>query len=148
MTVAQEWFEKGNAEVDPVDRFTYCWQAFNNLYSSVPGHPEPEKIVGFLAQHVPEERAGAILRDREKEVGYLLSKPVVDMRGNGRDTSANIEEFRKVARPLSKLQQLFRVIYQVRCNLVHGQKSPNNERDVHLCRCAAPVVADVVTINL
>jgi hypothetical protein len=120
----------------------------NNLYSSLPGHPETERIVGFLAQHVPEERASAILDGRENEVDYLLSKPVADMRGNGRDTSANIEQFSREERPLSKLQQLFRVIYQVRCNLEHGQKSPNNERDVDLCRCAAPLVADVVSINL
>ena len=70
------------------------------------------------------------------------------MRGNGRDTSANIEQFGREERPLPKLQQLFEVIYQVRCNLEHGQKSPNNERDVDLCRCAAPVVADVVSFNL
>ena len=38
MTVAREWLEKGNTEVDPVDRLTYYWRAFNNLYSSVPGH--------------------------------------------------------------------------------------------------------------
>jgi hypothetical protein len=26
------------------------------------------------------------------------------------------------------------VIYQIRCNLAHGQKSPNRERDVQLCK--------------
>ena len=145
--VAREWLESGDERSAPVDQLTDYWRAFNNLYSSVTGPSEPQRIVNFLALHVPEERATTILQDREREARYLLSVPVVDMRGNGRDTSDCIEKFDGAGNSLEKLQQLFRVIYQVRCNLEHGQKSPTDDRDVRLCQAAGPVVADVVRIN-
>ena len=145
--VAREWLEKGDARGDPVDRFADYWRAFNNLYSSVAGRSEPERILAYLEQYVSEERAAAILQERQGEAHYLLSAPVVDMRSNGRDTSECIEKFMKADSSLGKLQQLFRVVYQVRCNLEHGQKSPSDDRDVLLCQSAGPVVADVVRIN-
>ncbi len=145
--VAREWLEMGDARVSPVDRLTDYWRAFNNLYSSVTGHPESRRILDYLEQSVSEERAEAILQERQEQAHYLLSVPVIDMRRNGRDTSGCIEEFKSAGSSLEKLRQLFMVIYQVRCNLEHGQKSPTDDRDVRLCQAAGPVVADVVRIN-
>ena len=145
--VAREWLEMGDARASPVDQLTDYWRAFNNLYSSVTGHPESQRILDYLEHSVSEERAEAILQERQEQANYLLSVPVVDMRGNGRDTLDCIEEFKSAGSSLKRLQQLFRVIYQVRCNLEHGQKSPTDDRDVRLCQAAGPVVADVVRIN-
>ena len=145
--VAREWLESGDERFAPIDQLTDYWRAFNNLYSPVTGPSEPQRILNFLALHVPEETATTILQDREGEARYLLSVPVVDMRGNGRDTADCIEKFDDAGNSLEKLQQLFRVIYQVRCNLEHGQKSPTDDRDVRLCQAAGPIVADVVRIN-
>jgi len=69
------------------------------------------------------------------------------MRGNGRDTTANIQAFNVATNSLAKLQEIFMIIYQVRCNLEHGQKSPNSERDIQLCQWASPVVAHVVSLK-
>ena len=69
------------------------------------------------------------------------------MRGNGRDTSANIQAFNAATDSLAKLQEVFMVIYQVRCNLEHGQKSPSRERDIQLCQAASPLVAHIVGRN-
>ena len=66
------------------------------------------------------------------------------MRGKGRDTAPNMEAFNTAADSMRKLDELFMVIYQVRCNLEHGQKSPNRGRDVLLYQCAAPIVAEVI----
>jgi hypothetical protein len=66
------------------------------------------------------------------------------MRGNGKDTTPNIQAFNAAADSTTRLEELFMVIYQVRCNLEHGQKSPSRERDLLLCECAAPIVAGTI----
>ena len=59
-------------------------------------------------------------------------------------TASNIKAFLKLNDSISKLQELFMVIYQVRCNLEHGQKSPRRDRDIQLCQSASPIVARIV----
>lgn len=111
----------------------------------VPGNaPEREKIRLFLRSHIDESTASRLLSLHEHQIAYLMSRPVIDMRRNGRDTTAHLEAFDKVTDSLTKLEELVMVIYQVRCNLEHGQKSPSRERDLRLCQCAAPIVASVI----
>jgi hypothetical protein len=55
-----------------------------------------------------------------------------------------MEQFAEAATELEKLVALFMVIYQVRCNFEHGQKSPSRGRDEALCTAACPFVAKVV----
>jgi len=69
------------------------------------------------------------------------------MRGNGRNTAKHIQAFQAGNTSLGKLKELFMIIYQVRCNLEHGQKSPSRDRDVELCRSARPLVDRVVEAN-
>lgn len=141
---AREWLERGNQEKDPVDAFSNFWRWFNNLFFHIVSSTERDKIKAFLNQKISEADAEEILHAHTDEIAYLLSQPVIDMRRNGRDTKPNIEAFNAATDYLTKLKELFLVIYQVRCNLEHGQKSPNRERDVHLCQSASPLVANVV----
>lgn len=140
---AREWFERGNQEADPVDAFSNFWRSFNNLFFSETSQ-ERDKIKAFLSQSISEAEAEKILQAHAHEIAYLLSQPVIDMRGNGRDTAANIQTFNATTDSRVRLQEVFMVIYQVRCNLEHGQKSPSAERDIQLCRSASPLVAHVV----
>jgi hypothetical protein len=130
-----------------MDASSDLWRAFNSLYATNRLRSEQEKIQAFLAEHVPEAQAAEVLEAHPSEVEYLLSHPVIDMRGNGRDTTQNMERYRAAKDSLSKLKEVFLVIYQVRCNLEHGQKSMNRERDVQLCKAAVPLVGYVVDRN-
>jgi hypothetical protein len=141
---AREWLARGNQASDPIDAFTNFWLGFNNLYFVVGNSRECDKIRLFLSQRVSEAQAEEMLEANIPAIDYLLSEPVIDMRGYGRDTTENITAFNSTTSSLIKLQEVFMVIYQVRCNLVHGQKSPNSKRDVLLCQCASPLVAQVV----
>jgi hypothetical protein len=76
-----------------------------------------------------------------------MSQPVINMNGNGKNTTPNIEAFELAQTSLEKLQEIFMVIYQIRCNLEHGEKSPNRERDIELCKNAAPFVAFAISQN-
>jgi hypothetical protein len=141
---AHEWYERGNSSADPIDAFSNYWRAFNNLYSPGRKGQEREKIVAFLRGSITEERAALLLSANADCVNYLVSKPTVDMRGNGKDTGPNIAAYNSATTAFAKLEQLLLVVYQVRCNLEHGQKSPTRQRDVKLCKCSAPIVAALI----
>ena len=132
---------------DPIDGFSNAWRAFNHLYFPVDGQNERDKIRRYLTDSVDEAMAERLLEEHEGELDYLTAEPVIDMRGNGRDTPPNIEGFRGRGAAVGKLQSSFMIIYQVRCNLEHGQKSPSRERDVALCRSACPLVQCIVDEN-
>lgn len=141
--VAREWLERGRAAQSPIDAFTDFWRGFNNLYGPGSGI-ELDRIKSYLSAHTPPDIASQIISTHQEQVDYLLSQPVIDMRGNGRDTAAAIAAFQAARNPIDQLRELFAVIYQVRCNLQHGQKSPAVDRDLRLCECSAPLVAAVV----
>ncbi|MCC5795927.1 MAG: hypothetical protein JJU48_01205 [Methylophaga sp.] len=144
---AREWLQRSREAQDPIDGFSNAWRAFNHLYFPENGTSERDKIQQYLESKVDEDIADRILEDYGDEVNYLLAQPVIDMRGNGRNTARNIESFQGGLTALSKVKEPFMIIYQVRCNLEHGQKSPSRERDVELCRAACPLVDHVVDAN-
>jgi hypothetical protein len=141
---AREWVLQGRQAGDPFAAFSCFWRGFNNLYSNPSLGPERETIKHFLSEHLSNTKAQDILQANQDCVAYLLSQPVIDMRGNGKDTADHIELFNSAVNSSAKLQEVFMVIYQIRCNLEHGQKSPSRDRDIQLCQHAAPLVASVV----
>lgn len=147
-STAHEWLDRGNQTADPIDAFTNYWRAFNNLFSAAAYGQERDKIKLFLSQQLSSMQAEEILQNNAAGVAYLLSQPVIDMRGNGKDTAQNIQAFNAASDSLAKLQELFMVVYQVRCNLEHGEKFPSSERDIRLCQSAAPLVANIVAQNV
>lgn len=144
---AREWLERGKQMSDPIDAFSSYWRGFNNLFSSVGQGQERDRIKSYLGTNISPEQAQEVLNINTAQIDYLLSQPVIDMRGNGKDTSRSIEAFHGAADTKAKLSELFMVIYQVRCNLEHGQKSPIRDRDVRLCACAAPIISYVIEQN-
>jgi hypothetical protein len=141
---AREWLERGRLASSPIDALRDFWTGFNNLDNSPAKCNERCKIRTFLTESISSVASGEVLAANRAVIDYLLSQPVIDMRGNGKDTAEYVKAFHAAGDPLEKLVNVFMVIYQVRCNLDHGQKSPSRERDVQLCACSAPVVAAVV----
>lgn len=139
---AQEWLERGRRAEDPFDAFSNFWRGFNNLFSGA--GRERDLISSFLRRDVSIEYAQILLDKYKKEIDFLMHRPVIDMRGNGRDTSNFIVEFDQAESAVEKLVALFMVIYQIRCNFEHGQKSPTRGRDIKLCFHAGPIIADIV----
>ena len=139
---AREWLERGYAAGDSFDALSNYWRGFNNLFAGQ--GQERQLISAFLQSKLDEQFAQDLLNAHWKEANDLLSTPVIDMRGNGKDTSQYIAQFGTAATALEKLDALFMVIYQVRCNFEHGQKSPSRARDQSLCGAACPFVAAVV----
>ena len=140
---AKKWIERANARRDPIDKFRDLWVAFNNQYAAYSGN-QREKIERYIDDRVSEEIALGILDDQSDQIEFLLSRPVIDMRSNGRNTQHLINAFRSSKDAVEKLKSILLIAYQVRCNLVHGQKSPDRNRDRNLCECSGAVLSTVL----
>ncbi|WP_279156738.1 hypothetical protein [Obesumbacterium proteus] len=145
---AQEWLDRGHATSDPIDAFSNYYKGLNNLFSSITSGSERDKIKKLIQDKIPEKNASQILEAHSKNVNFLLSTPVIDMRGNGKDTSEYIASYNSAKDDIEKLKNIFMVIYQIRCNLEHGQKSPSRERDISLCQNTLPLLDSVITSSL
>lgn len=88
--VAREWLKRGQSAKPPIDAFTDFWRGLNSLYSAYAGATEVAKIRAFLSARVSSAAAAKMLSSHPQDVTYLLSQPVIDMRGNGRDTAVAI----------------------------------------------------------
>ena len=142
---AREWLELGHVSTSSIDKVTNYWRGFNALYAAKRSDKdERTKIRNYLEQTFSTLDAQEVLAVDDKALTILLSREVIDMRGNGRDTLPAMKEFDASSDPIRKLAELFMVIYQVRCNLEHGDKSPTDKRDTDLCRASAPFVAAVL----
>lgn len=139
---AREWLGRGESATDPFDALSNYWRGFNNLFAG--RGQERELISAFLRSQIDEPFAQNLIDAQAKGANVLMQQPVVDMRGNGRDTSPYIDQYDIAETAIEKLVALFMVIYQVRCNFEHGQKSPSRDRDRELCRAACPFVAALV----
>ena len=146
-----EWLERGMETQDPVDKLSNLWRGFNSLFADESGRYERDKIKTFLSSNSRIISASEIITECSDDVGYLMSQPVIDMRSNGRDSQRDINAFDGTESAIKKLKAIFMVVYQIRCNLEHGQKSPSDERDNLLCLHASSIVTQVlkkcITVN-
>jgi hypothetical protein len=139
---AREWLERGPAASDCFDALSNYWRGFNNLFAGQGA--ERDLISSFVRTRLDEKFAQELLGAHPDEAKVLLSHPVIDMRGNGKDTAQSIADITAAATAIEKLVALFMVIYQVRCNFEHGQKSPSRPRDEALCKSACSFVEGIL----
>ena len=141
---AKEWLARSREGRDSIESFSNSWIAFNGLYSSSRHEPERDKISRCIDENVNDDVAHSLMQKYEEEIAYLLSRPVINLRRKERDTQEHVELFNRSDCFVEKLKSIFMIIYQVRCNLIHGDKSPTRERDLELCANSVGLVCDVV----
>ena len=137
--------------------FLFRWMAFNGWMSAVALEntdaamvgaivKEPRLVAAFDKLMLDDEAfSGAVtdfsslwpvlnLKDVRAKIGYdafqLFSRDEVLASYPGIDVKRQPADWVAGSRP--SWEQLMRVIYEVRCNLFHGQKSPLNSRDDEL----------------
>ncbi|ECY3521700.1 hypothetical protein H9V85_004519 [Salmonella enterica subsp. enterica serovar Louisiana] len=145
---AQEWLNRGRLTEDPMDAFSNYYRGLNHLFSSITNGSERDKIAYILQEKISDENAADILNAHSKNVDILISEPVIDMRGNGKNTAIHIQNFKNGENNIEKLKSIFMIIYQIRCNFEHGQKSPSRERDISLCKNSLPLLDSAITASL
>lgn len=141
--MAREWLDRGRNALSPFDALRDFWAGFNRLY----GHnarPVRERIRAYLLANFRTDEAAAILASHVPELACLTKRPILDMRGNGRDTALDRETYFQSANAVEKLISIFMIVYQIRCNLEHGQKLPSSVEDSQFCAAGAAIVANVL----
>jgi hypothetical protein len=122
--------ERGQEYIDDGDRFISLWIAFNSWLKKEFGKAEKDFTLIKRIKDSPKVQAAFENMKNEEEFAQLLHQlkvrsPVVDMRFP--DNSAKVKSYE------GDLGSLMEVLYLVRCNLFHGQKSAEeNNRDFEL----------------
>lgn len=119
--------------------FLRLWSAFNCIYGEQTGRDELEKATQAVQRFLSEAVASRILERTRPNADALLTLPPGDMRKDAADpdfrkkTEAHTSKYGNPDLPArDSLAGLVGVIYQVRCNLLHGDKDPDEARDLGL----------------
>ncbi len=122
-------------------RFTNLWNAFNSIYSGETGRVERTRVMACVRKYFSEHAALRTLRRVTGAIDKILDVPPGDMR-----RSQGRVDFREASRrcaaiyrdksetDIGRLAAVGGVLYQVRCNLIHGSKDPRSLRDKMLVR--------------
>ena len=172
--IAKEWFNRGKNEEDTVFAFICYWITFNQLYSycAQDRMSERELIKDFIRNYrdifkscldfsdpmmdvffeapVLEKSASATGLDWFQSKAGILDE-LYDMIGFYYDKgecrhimNMHLDLLNDGNNKLSRIQILFMYIYQVRCNLFHGNKTPTPERDWRLVESSAQILEIVL----
>jgi len=116
--------------------FSNLWMAFNAIYGGEPDRKERSRVIAAIRKHMGTRQALAVLRRITRRVDRLLAVPPGNMMIESWDPSfrAASQKYAAMYRnkketAVSRLAAVAAVLYQVRCNLIHGSKDPQVERD-------------------
>lgn len=116
--------------------FSRLWMAFNAIYGGEPDQRERSRVMAVIRKHMNARQALAVLRQITRSVDRLLEVPPGNMLLEHEDPNFRATAQRYAAiyrnkkeRSVSRLAAVAAILYQVRCNLIHGSKDPYVERD-------------------
>lgn len=129
--------------VSPRDwkEFGSLWMAFNSIYGGEPDRKERSRVTSAIRRYTTDKAAWRVLRQCRASVDRILEIPPGNMLLDryGPKFRAASRRFAAMYRnpketPRGRLAAVGAVLYQVRCNLIHGSKDPSIERDRMLVR--------------
>jgi len=143
---ARSWLGKADGEGDPFDRFVSLWFALNALYNEFFDRSERAAIGDFLysGHHsMGEDAELAILGSGPAR--YFTERVIRDCRGWGTDTREDATILASSERmPTRRVKSLLMILYQVRCNLFHGNKVYARESDEEVVAHAADALGAIL----
>jgi hypothetical protein len=116
--------------------FTNLWMAFNAIYGGEPDRRERSRVMACIRRSFSERGALRVLRAVTKSIDRILEVPPGNLLLNRYDPNFRAASQRCAAMyrnrresSVGRLAAASGVLYQVRCNLMHGGKDPDSERD-------------------
>lgn len=119
--------------------FGVLWSAFNAIYGGEPNSKERARVMACIRRHFSERVALRTLRAVTKSIDKILALPPGNMlleiwdprfRAASQRCIGLYRDPRETA--VTRLAAVGGVLYQVRCNLIHGSKDPRSPRDLML----------------
>ncbi|MCW7536738.1 hypothetical protein OOT46_02570 [Aquabacterium sp. A7-Y] len=131
--------------------FSQLWMAFNAIYGGEPDLKERARVMASIRSNISEQTAARLLRGVAESVERILQVPPGDMRLDRQHPNfrANSKRYARRYRDASetavnRLAAVGAVLYQIRCNLLHGSKDPFNDRDLMLVHESVAVLEALV----
>lgn len=125
--------------------------AFNAIYGGEPDGRERSRVMGCIRRSFSERGALRVLRAVTRSVDRILEVPPGNLLLNRYDPSFRAASQRCAAiyrnrreSSVGRLAAAGGVLYQVRCNLLHGGKDPDSQRDTMLVRESLTVLRVLV----
>lgn len=146
------WYNFGIEHNDPFFvKFVALWMSFNELYMEFPGLDKYKNRDDIEYKKIDEiceseEYYSKIESVHEKVFNSpfieIFKKGIVRDMKAGTDTNYNKKHYRELMNKtgIEQTKALFQTIYQVRCNLLHGSKTPDEKRDIELVRCSGEIM--------
>jgi hypothetical protein len=146
--LARRLREKG---IPGSQEFVQEWVSFNTCYNDISGPTERDRLMGAIRKYLPAAEAGVALQKLSDPIQYFSRLPPGDMRKGPHNPlfrSRSTDDLNIVndplADPVERLAHLMSVVYQIRCNLIHGDKDPDVARDRELVRESKRVIEEVL----
>lgn len=142
-----KWIEKSKHEEDNFDKFVYGFFALNAMYSIYYERDERRAIKALFASsldnHYDEFRKILYM----PEFDYFCNRPAIKnckfnpLRDDprARDTSEDTDHLRE-KHPRNSNRAMLMILYQIRCNLFHGNKSFGDSNDQEIMKNAAELL--------
>lgn len=131
--------------------FANLWMAFNALYGGDPDEKERSRVMRTVRSHVSAKDARHLLSRHRAAIARITSAPPGDMRRESWDPRFRaasrrcIQRYESQTEPVQgKLAAVAGLLYQVRCNLLHGSKDPDSARDRMLVSASLEILEDLV----
>lgn len=116
--------------------FSELWMAFNALYGGETDARERSRVMTCIRRNMSELAAVRVLRQSTQSVDRILAVPPANLLLNRWDPKFRAASQRCAAMyrseaetAVGRLAGVVGVLYQIRCNLLHGSKDPSNDRD-------------------
>lgn len=136
------WHERATAERDEFSRFVFCYFCFNAIISNLSGEETDRGALRWTYENpnaIQDAFAHLLSGDYFcRQIGYLQKLgPIPTHRLAPRPQAIEILDCRSV-------REVLDFIYQVRCNLFHGRKIPNNVEDLKLVRASGIILHKII----
>ncbi len=154
---ALKWAHRAEREEDPFDKFVYCFFALNALYSKYYETSERKAIEKLFDSYYKDAKfkkaIGDILRMTEFQY-FIVRRPIKNCRFRNNssqeryvDTSIDHAKIKEKSLYRSNKAMLM-ILYQIRCNLFHGNKAFYNEDDQKIMSNASSLLLQYVKAML
>ena len=131
--------------------FSQLWIAFNAIYGGEPDARERSRAMSCIRRNFSESAALRVLRSIRVSVDRILHVPPGNMQLERDNPSFRAATQRCAAlyrnrgeTSRNRLAAVGGAIYQVRCNLLHGDKDPDDARDRMLVSESVAVLRSLV----
>ena len=134
---ASAWLKRAIKAGDCYDRFISAYVALNFLYDERVEKSERMRMVNYLVEASRRSDVDPFACN----VNEYLAAPVINMR-------PHIRGYKSCKVERNNNNELFSAIYQVRCNLFHGNKCLGDPRDQRLVQQGADVIIRILAKEL